>query len=159
MKSISHDYIQLRRKDMLDADGNPPQEQKFRSGKCSPVTSGVTSGTGSSADSSASKVEARNTAGIQIAEVTLNNASDGTLIKHAELFTMQVRRKDTGEILSEPLGDRVFTNVYNWTKRSITILANDTNAENGVLNRACTLTYPYDIEVYDANNPKSILTK
>lgn len=159
MKSISHDYIQLRRKDMVDAKGNPPQEQEFRTGVCKAETQGVTTGVGSSADSSASKVEVRNTAGIQIADVTLNNASDGTLIKHAELFTMQVRRKDTGEILSEPLGDRVFTNVYNWTKRSITMLANDDNNENGVLNRACTLMYPYDIEVYEPNDPKSILTK
>lgn len=150
-----------------------PDELKYRQGKAT-VTAPQT--TPANADIVDSLVEAVNTTGNPTPiSHTVSNPSDGKLVQHDQLYTKQVRNRWTREIIG------TYDRVYNWTKRSITYLLRETLTVDGVrydlnpdvgtlngrpsdtsdgtgpVNRSKTIHFPFDVEVYDPDQPGDML--
>lgn len=150
-----------------------PDELKYRQGKATVVAAQTTP---PNVDIVDSLVEAVNTSGnaTPIAHA-VSNPSDGKLTRHDQLYTKQVRNRWTREIIG------TYDRVYNWTKRSITYLTretlvvdgvrydlnpdvgtlngrpSDTSDGSGPVNRSKTIHFPFDVEVYDPDQPGDML--
>ena len=84
-----------------------------------------------------------NTVGGSLVNHSVANPSDSVKLTNSQVYTRQVRHRQTGEILG------TYSDAYAWTRRSITLARGGPNHTQYVV-----IHYPYDIEVYNPDNPK-----
>lgn len=107
-----------------------PVELYYRAGPGSVTASGATLSGGNIL-----------TVGGTLVNHTVSNPSDGALMTSSQLYTKQVRHRQSGEILA------TYPDVYSWTRRSVTLVKSPHR-------NYTVIHYPYDIELYNPDNPR-----
>jgi len=113
-----------------------PEEIKFQLGPATVTANGTSPGNGQRELLTANRV------GNTVIDHVIVSGSDGAITQEAQLYTKQVRSRADGKILGN------YDNVYRWTRRSITLLRTVAGVRSLMV-----LTYPYDVEIYDPDNP------